>query len=109
MAFLNIKRWPALLVFLLAGTTAAVFAFVTASLFTEAMASLRLLREFGGLAIQHGALVQVAQLLLWGCLSLACWLVFKICEHDLEDRYFAWAGRRQKDRSAQSDHRSPKP
>ena len=90
MALFDITRWPTAFVFLLAGAVAAVFAFVTASLFTQAMGSLRLLREFGGLAVQHGALWQVLELLFWGCLALSCWVVFKICEQELEDRYFAW-------------------
>ncbi|WP_300531546.1 hypothetical protein [uncultured Mameliella sp.] len=94
----NLTRWPTPSVFLLAGGTAATFAFVTVNLFSQAMASLAFLRKFGWTAIQHGALWQVGELILWGSLALACWLVFKICERVLEDRYFDWAHRRDRDR-----------
>lgn len=101
MALMNITRWPTGLVFLLAGCVAAVFAFVTASLFTQAMASLRFLREYGSEAVRHGALWQAGELLLWGCLALGCWLVFKICEQELEDRYFDWARKRRLPRTGE--------
>lgn len=81
------------MVFLLAGSAGAVFAFVTVNLFTQAMASLRFLRDHGWDAVRVGALWQVGELLLWGCLALACWLVFKICENDLQNRYVRWATR----------------
>jgi len=93
MPLFNLTRWPSFLVFLLAGCGAATFAFVTVNLFTEAMASLTFLREFGPEAIRHGALLQVLELTAWGVVSLFCWLVFKICEQILEDRYLEWAGR----------------
>ncbi|MCK0151173.1 hypothetical protein MWU54_14125 [Marivita sp. S6314] len=95
MALLNLTRWPSVLVFLLAGCTAALFAFVTVNLFSQAMASLTFLQTFGAEAIRHGALLQVIELTLWGSLSLFCWLVFKICEHELVDRYAAWAKARR--------------
>ena len=98
MLLVNITRWPTVLVFLLAGCAAACFAFVSVNLFTQAMASLRFLREFGAEAIRHGALWQVGELTLWGALALGCWLVFKICEHELEDRYLNWARRQGKAR-----------
>ncbi len=98
---LNITRWPALLVFCLAGLAAACFAFVSVNLFTQAMGSIRFLREHGLVAIRHGALLQIAQLVLLGGLTLGAWLVFKVCEHDLEDRYLVWArAQRRKARAA---------
>lgn len=93
MALFNLNRWPTILIFLLAGAMAVIFAFVTVNLFSYAMANVKFLREFGLTAIRHGALVQVVELAFWGALSLSCWVVFKICEHLLVDRYLTWAGK----------------
>jgi hypothetical protein len=92
---LRLTTWPSWALFVLAGSAAAVFAFVTVNLFAHAMASAAFLREHGWVAVEHGALWQVLELLVWGAVALSCWLVFKICEHLLEDRYIAWS-RRQK-------------
>ena len=73
-----------------------MFAFVTVNLFSQAMANLEFLGEFGWVAIQYGGLWQVIELFVWGALALSCWLVFKICEHLLEDRYIAWSNRSEK-------------
>lgn len=70
----NVTRWPSILVFLIAGAAAALFAFVTVNLFSQAMASLAFLREFGPEAVRHGALWQVGELTLWGVVSLTCWM-----------------------------------
>ncbi|KCV81230.1 hypothetical protein ATO10_13654 [Actibacterium atlanticum] len=91
MAVFNITRWPVFWVFCLAGGSVAVFAFVTVNLFSHAMANLTFIKEFGLMAIQHGALLQVAELMAWGALSLGCWLTFKACEQVLVNRYFGWA------------------
>jgi len=96
MSLLQITRWPTPLVFLLAGVCGAGFAFLTVNLFTQAMASRAFIKEYGWVAIEHGALWQVAELTFWGCCSLASWLVFKICEQNLEDRYFHWCAQRRK-------------
>ncbi|MBY6112907.1 hypothetical protein KUW09_06800 [Mameliella alba] len=93
MRLFNLTRWPNAAVFLLAGCAAALFAFVTVNLFSQAMASVAFIKKFRWEAIRHGALWQVAELALWGALALMCWLIFKICEHILEDRYLAWARR----------------
>lgn len=99
MGLFDITRWPATLVFLLAGAAAVAFAFVTVNLFTEAMASLRFVRKFGWTAIQHGALWQAGELVFWGAVALALWLVFKLCESELTDRYRGWTrARRRRER-----------
>lgn len=95
MRFLDLTRWPTLLIFAFAGAVGATFALITVNLFSQAMASLGFLRKFGIEAINHGALWQVAELLAWGTASLVCWVAFKISEHALEERYRAW-GRRQR-------------
>ena len=102
MTLLNVTRWPSILVFLFAGVAAAVFAFVTVNLFSQAMASLTFLREFGPEAIRHGALWQVLELTLLGGLSLACWLAFKVCEGKLVGRYGKWTYSLVKDESSNS-------
>lgn len=94
MCVLNLKRWPTFAVFLFAGALSATFAFVTVNLFSHAMASAGFLRKFGWVAVQHGALWQVGELVLWGALALSCWIGFKVCEHILVDRYLRWAAKR---------------
>ncbi|KPP83839.1 MAG: hypothetical protein HLUCCA08_08535 [Rhodobacteraceae bacterium HLUCCA08] len=98
MAVFDITRWPAFAVFVMAGTAAALFAFISVNLFSRAMASVRFLGDFGWTAIRHGALWQVGELLLWGGLTLICWLAFKIGETELSGRYRAWADRLRKTR-----------
>lgn len=93
MVLFNVTRWPSVLVFLLAGASAACFAFVTVNLFAEAMENVRFLKTYKLEAIRYGAWIQVLELGFWGGLSLICWLTFKVCEHELVDRYLAWSRR----------------
>ena len=93
MALFNITRWPTGLIFVLAGVVGALFAFVTVNLFTYAMANVAFLKKSGWEAVRHGALLQIAELVFFGAIALGCWLVFKICEQVLEDRYLTWARR----------------
>ncbi|MEM1301856.1 MAG: hypothetical protein AAGH17_04665 [Pseudomonadota bacterium] len=101
MSLFNITRWPTALVFLLAGVVAALFAFGTVNLFAQAMASIGFLQKYGWQAVQHGALWQVGELILFGAVALACWICFKVCEHNLQARYLAGA-KRQKASSAET-------
>lgn len=94
MALFDLTKWPTVFIFLLAGLVAACFAFVTANLFTEAMANTDFIRKFGLEAIRHGALIQIFELAAWGAMALLLWLVFKICEQILRDRYMIWTSRR---------------
>ncbi|SMX49109.1 hypothetical protein [Maliponia aquimaris] len=95
MALFDLTRWPALLVFALAGAVATCFAFVSVNLFVQAMAGAAFLQRHGWTAVRYGALYQVAELAFWGALALACWLVFKVCEAELTDRYRRWCARRR--------------
>lgn len=95
LSLFNITRWPTAMVFLLAGVVAALFAFGTVNLFAQAVASIGFLQKYGWQAVQHGALWQVCELILSGAVALACWICFKVCEHDLEARYLAWAKRQR--------------
>ncbi|WP_095590089.1 hypothetical protein [Actibacterium ureilyticum] len=93
MQFLNITRWPVLLVLAAAGAAVVIFAFVTVNLFSLAMANVYFIREHGWLAIRAGALVQMAWLGLGGAVALASWLAFKILESEVTRRYRIWAER----------------
>ena len=93
MNMINLERWPSAGLFFLAGGAGATLAFLTINLLSRATASLAFLTEYGWLAIQHGALWQVGELLIWGSLVLASWLLFKVCENILTARYLAWARR----------------
>ena len=90
MRRLDITRWPALLVFLLAGVAAVLSAFGTVNLFEQTMANIRFLTDYGLEAVELGALWQLLDLTLWGVMVLACFLCFKICETELVYRYRAW-------------------
>ncbi|MBF9032520.1 hypothetical protein HKCCE3408_19145 [Rhodobacterales bacterium HKCCE3408] len=93
MAIINLTRWPAILILALAGGAATAFAFVTANLFTQAMANVGFIRQHGYMAIEEGALIQLSLLGFWGLLALIAYLVFKACEVELMFRYFNWAKR----------------
>ncbi|MCH2078560.1 MAG: hypothetical protein MK180_17085 [Rhodobacteraceae bacterium] len=103
MALFDIKRWAGILVFFLAGGAAACFAFVTVNLFDHAMASRDFIRKFGWLAVENGALWQVAELIVWGSVALACWVTFKICETELGLRYHRWTGTLPKAKRAEEN------
>lgn len=90
---LNVTRWPALAVIVLAGLSAVAFAFISVNLFALAMANLGFIQRHGAVALREGALVQLLQLAGTGVLALTCYLAFKICEAELVFRYFRWAGR----------------
>ncbi len=89
----RISGYPGVLVFVLAGVAAAIFAYSTYNLLTVSMANLNFLREHGWLAVTSGGLVQLLGILAHGAVALACWLLFKACEADLIDRYRRWQDR----------------
>ncbi len=91
MLLLNLTRWPSYLLLILAGVAAAILAFSTANLFTYAMANVGFIREFGIDAIRYGAALQMIELFIFGAIALVCWIIFKICEDILKDRYIIWA------------------
>ncbi len=89
----RISGYPGILVFLLAGLAAAIFAYSTFNLLSISMANLSFLREHGWVAITSGGLVQLLGILANGAVALACWLVFKACENELIERYRRWQDR----------------
>ncbi len=103
MALFDLSRWPGIVVFVFAGATAVAFAFITANLFSQAMANLNFIQRHGLVAIQEGALVQLAQLIFWGILALLTFLAFKACEVELLYRYHDWTDRRRAGRDDGGD------
>jgi hypothetical protein len=105
MQLLNISRWPSVLIFLVAGLMVVISAFASVNLFHETMANLAFIRRYGLLAIKLGALWQLGKLLVSGVLALSGFLVFKLCEVELVNRYRAWAaGNKGRDRTGRDRH-----
>ncbi|MEZ5714547.1 MAG: hypothetical protein R3D85_04895 [Paracoccaceae bacterium] len=90
---LRISRYPAALVFVLAGLSAVVVAFASYNLLAVSMANLHFLREHGWTAIRFGALWQLFEIVAYGVLALVFFLLFKICESELVLRYRRWQDR----------------
>lgn len=74
------RRW---LTFVVMGMGFFGFGLGTLNLFMVLKANTELLAGFGWQAVMEGGLQQLAELLLTGYLSLACYLVFKACEFAL--------------------------
>ena len=89
---MSLSRYPALIVFILAGLFAVGFAFLATNLFQVAHANLAFLREHGWLAVMEGGLRQLFWITVNGTLALICFLGFKLCESDLIRRYWRWVG-----------------
>ena len=93
MQMLNITRWPVVLLLVGAGGAVTLLSFASFNLFTMAMANFDLIGRAGLVAVQDGALLQLVEIVLFGAVSLGCWMIFKIFESELIQRYRAWAGR----------------
>jgi hypothetical protein len=74
------RRWAT---FLVMGLSFMVFGITTINLFFVASANLRLIAEHGWQALRDGAAEQLAELLVTVYVSLAAYVVFKTCEHNL--------------------------
>lgn len=90
---LSISRYPAWAVFVIAGLAAAAVALGSLNLLTSGLALLRFVREHGWTAVMMGGWRQMIEIVLYGGVSLAFFLLFKICESDLVLRYRAWQDR----------------
>ena len=66
----DISRYPGIAVFVLAGLSIVIVTFASYNLVQQGMANLRYIGEFGWLALQTGALVQLLQLLAYGAVAL---------------------------------------
>jgi len=93
------RRWlsPAtynsLALFLIMGAFGVVLTWNTFDLARLAMANVRLIGEFGTLALADGGLAQLAEIVFRGVISLAAYLGFKACESELVHRWLAWRGK----------------
>jgi hypothetical protein len=76
------------LTFVVLGLSFFVGALGTLNLVATLTANLRLLGEYGWMAVMDGGLLQLAELLAQGLLSCVAYVVFKTCEHRLS----AWLG-----------------
>jgi len=70
---------PAWLTFLVMGAATGGVALCTYDLFTIFRANYNLLTTYGAMAIFDGGLLQLTELIFWGYLGVACYLVFKGC------------------------------
>lgn len=76
------------LTFIVLAMSFFVGALGTLNLVTQLLANLRLLRDYGAMALMDGGLQQLLELTTQGLLSSASYVVFKTCEHRLSD----WLG-----------------
>ncbi len=77
---------PAWLNFLVMGAATGGVALCTFDLFKIFRANFNLLTTYGAMAIWDGGLLQLAELVFWGYLGVACYFVFKGCLHGLIER-----------------------
>ncbi len=88
--WLEIHAYHAVVLFLVMGTCAALFAWSSYNLAQLAIANYRFLRAFGWLAVMEGGLWQLLEIAAYGLLSLCFYLGFKSCEHELVNRWSDW-------------------
>jgi hypothetical protein len=70
---------PAWLTFLAMGAATGGVALCTYDLFSIFRANFTLLTTYGAMAVFDGGLLQLVEIILWGYLGVACYLVFKGC------------------------------
>ncbi len=88
-----VARWlhrlfhgPAWLTFIAMGVATAGFALCSFNLFELFRANIRLLATYGAMAAFDGGVVQFLELVGWGYLALAFYVVFKGCVDGLLQR-----------------------
>ena len=79
---------PAWLTFLVMGMATAGFALCSFNLFELFRANLSLLAAYGIMAAFDGGIVQLLELIAWGYLALAFYVVFKGCLDGLLQRIY---------------------
>jgi len=80
IAWLCKREW---LTFLLIGVFFLLFGVMTANIFVLLKANIDLFLDYGRMVIADGALLQLAELIAYGYLSLLFYILFKTCEHVL--------------------------
>jgi hypothetical protein len=74
------------LTFLLMGVFFLLFGVLTVNIFVLLKANIDLYVDYGAMVIADGALLQLAELIGYGYLSLLFYVLFKACEHVLVTR-----------------------
>jgi hypothetical protein len=74
------RRW---VTFLLMGLFFLLFGAMTVNIFVLLKANIDLYLDYGAMVIADGALLQLAELIGYGYLSLLFYVFFKACEHIL--------------------------
>jgi hypothetical protein len=85
----RIKHWlyrHYLFTFILMGLSFLVFGIFSLNLIYLLKTNVELFLDYGNMALEDGALLQLMMLLGYGYLSLAFYLLFKACEHILVAR-----------------------
>jgi len=78
---------PAWLTFLLLGLFLGLFGWCSANLLNLFMANFELITRYGLMAVFDGGAWQTAELVFWGYLSLAWYVMFKGCLDGLLGRF----------------------
>ncbi|HSV71600.1 MAG TPA: hypothetical protein VLI72_15935 [Methylibium sp.] len=79
-----LRRWW--LALLLMGFSFVAFGIASLNLLDILQANLRFLSEYGLDAVREGALVQLVELVVYGYVAAAFYLIFKVCEKALVGR-----------------------
>ena len=77
------RRWAT---FIVLGLSFFVFGVGTVSLFMLLQANLTLVYDYGWQAVRDGGAVELVKLFVTGYVSLAAYVVFKVCEATLVQR-----------------------
>src|SRR5437588_8837643 len=77
---------PAWLTFVVMGAAAGGFAVSTLDLLVFFGANAKLISTYGLMALAEGGLLQLGELIGWGYLGVACYVVFKGCLYGLLER-----------------------
>ncbi len=87
---LRLKKYPAVIVLLIAGLFTLVLAYSTLNLFQISMANIGFIRDYGWIAVMEGALWQFGEIVISAAISMLSYMGFKICESELVHRYHNW-------------------
>jgi hypothetical protein len=85
--WLRPKHYSSATLFLMAGIAAVFFAWNSFNLIHQAMENIRFLGSFGGMAVMDGGLLQLAEIIVRSMVSLAAYLLYKVCETELVSRW----------------------
>jgi hypothetical protein len=90
---LNLRNYRAVTVLLIAGIFTLIFTLSTLNLLRLGIANLEFIRDYGWIAIMEGALIQLAKLAGSSAIALISYMGFKLCEHELVQKYRDWQGK----------------